>query len=59
MSSMAFKPPGITSVTVGNGVITTGATFIISVMVEDGGTWLWEDWDSSTWGEVSNLTWGA
>lgn len=59
MASMAFKPPVISSVTVGNGVIKTGATFILSVMVEDGGTWLWEDWDSSTWGEVSNMTWGA
>ena len=59
MGSFSIKPLSITSVTVGDGPVTTGASLIISVAVVDGGFYAWEDWDSSTWGEVSNLTWGA
>ena len=59
MGSFSIKPPSITSVTVGDGPVTVGASLIISVTVVDGGVYAWEDWDSSIWGEGSNLTWGA
>ena len=57
--SMALKPMNVTSVTVNPGVVTTGASIMISIVIEDGGLYTWGDWDSTTWGEVSNLIWGA
>lgn len=59
MGSFSIKPLSIISVTVGEGTVTTGASLILSVSVTDGGFYVWQDWDQSTWGEVSNLTWGA
>ena len=80
-ASMALKPMNVTSVTVNPGVVTTGASVMISIVIEEkdhdmwsaythsqlasythdnmSGMYHWEDWDSSTWGEVSNLIWGA
>ena len=58
-NSLANKPPDITSVSISANVVNTGASFILSVGVSDGGFYAWGDWDSTTWGEVSNLIWGA
>ena len=52
-------PPDITSVSISASVVNTGASFILSVGVSDGGFYTWGDWDSTKWGEVSNLIWGA
>ena len=80
-ASMALKPMNVTSVTVNPGVVTTGASVMISIVIEEkdhdmwsvythsqlanythkemSGLYSWDEWDSSTWGEVSNLIWGA
>ena len=58
-ASLALKPPKVTSVIINPEVVTTGASVIISIVVEDGGSYIWSEWDSSTWGDVSNLIWGA
>ena len=80
-ASLALKPMNVTSVTVNPGVVTTGASVMISIVIEEkdhdmwsaythaqlasythkemSGMYSWDDWDSSTWGEVSNLIWGA
>ena len=58
-NSLAIKPPDITSVSISASVVNTGASFILSVGVSDGGFYTWGDWDSTKWGEVSNLIWGA
>ena len=57
--SLALKPMSVASVTINPGVVTTGSSVMISIVIEDGGLYTWGDWDSSTWGEVSNLIWGA
>lgn len=58
-ASFSQKPPEVGSITISPGVVTTGASFLISVTVFDGGQYIWSDWEDSTWGEVSNLIWGA
>ena len=58
-NSLAIMPPDITSVSISASVVNTGTSFILSVGVSDGGFYTWGDWDSTKWGEVSNLIWGA
>lgn len=79
--SMALKPFKVASVIVNPEVVTTGASVMISIVIEENtheqwaeytnsqlskythdelsGMYHWEDWDSSTWSEVSTLIWGA
>lgn len=59
-ASFSQKPPEVASITISpSGTVTTGASFLISVVVNDGGYYTWSDWDDNTWAEVSNLIWGA
>ena len=79
--TMAFKPCIVTSITVNPGTVTTGASVLISIVIEENtheqwsgythnqlaskiyddmsGMYHWDDWESSTWDELSTLIWGA
>ena len=57
--SFSQKPPEIVAINITPGIVETGVKFLLSVTVNDGGNYVWSDWDDSTWADVSNLIWGA